>query len=167
MKILPACETCIKSKFLCASCEEKMKSGQISEFDLDIANTLLELETKYPALESVSLYQTIDFGDAVILVVGNSDKIRFSDEIQNELKKKYDLSYLIFIEKTNKLRPIIESLILSAKLISLNEIFLPTGETEYKAIIDKSDKEKILFTAEELEELIGELTGEIIRVKFN
>ena len=167
MKILPACETCIKSSFLCSSCEAKMNTGEISEFDLEIAGTLLELEPKYTILEEISLYQTIDFGDVVILVVGQGDKIRFSDDIKNEIKKTYEVNYVILIEKTKKLRPIIESLILSGKLISLNEIFLPTGEVEYKAIIDKSDKDKILFTAEELEDLIKELTGEIIRVKFN
>lgn len=167
MKILPACETCIKSSFLCSSCEAKMKTGEISEFDLEIAGALLELESKYPILEEVSLYRTIDFGDVVILFVEQGDKIRFSDEIKKEIKKTFDLKYIILIEKTKKLRPIIESLILSGKLISLNEIFLATGEVEFKAVIDKSDKEKILFTAEELQDLIKELTGKIIRVKFN
>ncbi len=113
MKILPACETCIKSSFLCSSCEAKMKTGEISEFDLEIAGALLELESKYPILEEVSLYRTIDFGDVVILFVEQGDKIRFSDEIKKEIKKTFDLKYIILIEKTKKLRPIIESLILS------------------------------------------------------
>ena len=73
---------------------------------------------------------------------------------------------LILIERTNKPRPVIESLISPYKLVSLNEIFLATGDKQFRAVLWEEDKANILFTKEELEELIFELTGNITRVEF-
>jgi len=51
-------------------------------------------------------------------------------------------------------------------LISLNEIFLATQEIEFRAVIDKKNEDKLLFTPEEIEEMVFELTENIIRVEF-
>ena len=166
MKDLPADKTCIKSSFLCSNCKRKLENNEISQFDIDIAKDLLEMEVKYPSLEKASLYKTIDFGDVVIFIVGKGDKLRYTNDILKNLKKKYDIAYLILVEKTKKIRQIVESLISPGKLIGLNEIFVPTGDVEYKAIISKVDKDKILFTREELQELIEEISNQIIRISF-
>ena len=59
-----------------------------------------------------------------------------------------------------------EALISPYKLKSLNEIFLATGDVQFKAVLFEEDKDNLLFTKEELEELIFELTGTITRVEF-
>jgi len=102
----------------------------------------------------------------VIFIVGKGDKLRYNGEILKFLRKKYDISYLILVEKTKKIRQIVESLISPGKLIGLNEIFVPTGDIQYKALISKIDKDKILFTKDELEELIEEISTQIIRISF-
>ena len=51
-------------------------------------------------------------------------------------------------------------------LVSLNEIFLATGDIEFKAVIPKSDKSNILFTRMELEDLILELCGKRTRIEY-
>jgi len=55
---------------------------------------------------------------------------------------------------------------LDYQLHSLNEIFLATGDVQFRAVLWEDDKEKLLFTKEELEQLIFELTGNVIRVEF-
>ena len=72
----------------------------------------------------------------------------------------------LIIEKTNKPRPVVEALIAPFKLLSLNEIFLATGDIQFRAVLREDDKDKFLFTKDELEELIYELTGNITRVEF-
>ena len=168
MKNLPACQTCVHSGFLCSSCEEKLDAGELTEFELDFARSLLELEEKdkFSFLKNVSLYKVIDFEDLVIIVVGRKDKIKFSQELIDWIKKAYEIDELIIVEKTNKPRPVIEALIAPSKLLSLNEIFLATGDIEFKGIIKSQDQEQILFTKEELEELVLELTGQVIRIEF-
>ena len=170
MNDLPACTTCVKSGFLCSSCQAKLDEGALTEFELDLAKDLLELEAsepeKYGYLKNVSFYKAIDFEDVVIIVVGNKDKLKITPELLRWIRQTYEIDKLILIEKTKKPRPVVEDLIAPSKLLSLNEIFLATGDIEFKAVIRADDKEKILFTAEELEELILELTGTITRIEF-
>jgi hypothetical protein len=168
MKNLPACKTCVISGFLCASCQEKLDTGVLTQFELDLAKDLLGLEEeeKYGFLKNISFYKAIDFEDVVILVVGKKDKIKTSQNLINWVKETYEVDELILIEQTKNPRAALESLIAPYKLISLNEIFLATGDIEFKGVLSKADHEVILFTKEELEELILELTGNTIRIEY-
>ena len=168
MKSLPACKTCVNSGFLCASCQEKLDTGVLSQFELDLAKDLLVLEEdeKFGFLKNISFFKAIDFEDVVIFVVGKKDKIKITQNLINWIKETYEVDELILIEQTQNLRAALESLIAPSKLISLNEIFLATGDIEFKGVLSKKDKDTILFTKEELEELILELAGKTIRIEF-
>ena len=168
MKNLPACKTCVNSGFLCTNCQDKLDAGAITEFELDLAKDLLKLEEeeKYSFLKDISFYKAIDFEDVAILVVGKKDKLKITQELKAWIKETYEIDEIILIEKTNKPRPVIEALIAPFKLISLNEIFLATQEIEFRAVIDKKNEDKLLFTPEEIEEMVFELTENIIRVEF-
>ncbi|MFX1309212.1 MAG: hypothetical protein ACFFB6_09575 [Promethearchaeota archaeon] len=169
MKILPADKTCINSGFLCTNCQTRLDAGEITEFEIDLAKDLLQLEEQeeqFSFLRDVSFYKAIDYEDLVILVVGKNDKLKITPELITWIKETYEIDEIIFIEKTNKPRPVVEALIAPSKLVSLNEIFLATGDVQFRAVLWEDDREKLLFTKEELEELIYELTGNIIRVEF-
>jgi transcription antitermination factor NusA-like protein len=166
MKKLPACITCVQTGFLCTNCQDNLDTGVITQFELDLAKDLIDLEEKFSFLKDVSFFKAIDFEDVVILVVGKKDKLRITNELKEWIKEAYEIEKLILIENTKKPRPVIEALIAPYKLLSLNEIFLATGDIQFKAILFKKDQDKILFTKEELEDLILELTGNITRIEF-
>ena len=168
MRNLPACKTCVSSGFLCTSCQEKLDTGVLTQFELDLAKDLLVLEEeeKFGFLKNISFYKAIDFEDVVILVVGKKDKIKTTQKIINWVKETYEVDELILIEQTKNPRAALESLIAPSKLISLNEIFLATGDIEFKGVLSKEDQEAVLFTKEELEELILELTDNTIRIEY-
>ena len=169
VKVLPACNTCVKSGFLCTNCQEKLDSGDITEFELDLAKDLLELEeqNEYEFLKDISFFKAIDYEDVVIIIVGSKDKLRITPDFISWIKETYEIETIIFIEKSKKPRPVIEALIAPYKLMSLNEIFLATGDIEFKGILQKKDEENLLFTGEELEELVQEITGNVIRIEFD
>jgi transcription antitermination factor NusA-like protein len=168
MKNLPACKTCVNSGFLCTSCQEKLDTGVLSQLELDLAKDLLVLEEedKFGFLKYISFFKAIDFEDVVIIVVGKKDKIKVTQKLINWIKETYEVDELILVEQTKNPRAALESLIAPSKLISLNEIFLATGDIEFKGVLSKKDQGTILFTKEELEELILELTGNTIRIEF-
>jgi hypothetical protein len=168
MKILPACKTCVNSGFLCSSCQEKLDTEILTQFELDLAKDLLVLEEEeqFSFLKNISFYKAIDFEDVVIFVIGKKDKLKVNQKLINWLKETYEMDELILIEQTKNPRAVLESLIAPKKLISLNEIFLATGDIEFKGVLNKNDQDDMLFTKEELEELILELTGNTIRVEF-
>lgn len=169
MKVLPADKTCINSGFLCNNCQARLDAGEISEFEIDLAKDFINLEEnneEFVFLKDISFFKAIDFEDVVILVIGKKDKIKFNPNLITWIKKAYEIDDLILIEKSNKLRPVIEGLIAPKKLLSLNEIFLATGDIQFKAVLSEDDKEDILFTKDELKELILELTGSICMIEF-
>lgn len=167
--MLPADKTCINSGFLCTNCQTRLDAGEITEFEIDLAKDLLELEEineSFAFLKDISFYKAIDYEDLIILVVGKRDKLIFTTELLDWIKETYEVDEIILVGKTDKPRPVIEALINPYKLISLNEIFLATGDVQFRAVLFEDDREKILFTKEELEQLIYELTGKITRVEF-
>ena len=170
MKELPACQTCVNSEFLCSSCQEKLDSGEITEFEIELAKELLQLEEeeseKFGFLKEISFFKAIDYEDVVILVVGKNDKLKITPELLELIKTSYEIEAIILIEKTKNPRAVVDNLISPSKSISLNEIFLATGDIEYKSVIPKEEKDNYLFTKEELEELIHELTGNITRIEY-
>ncbi|MFX0011810.1 MAG: hypothetical protein ACFE9R_15960 [Candidatus Hermodarchaeota archaeon] len=126
----------------------------------------MEDEERFGFLKEISFFKAIDFEDVVIFVIGKKDKIKISQNLINWIKETYEIDELILVEQTNNPRVALESIIAPSKLISLNEIFLATGDIEFKGVLSKKDQDAILFTKEELEELIFELTGKIIRIEF-
>ena len=169
MKVLPADKTCINSGFLCSNCQARLDAGEISEFEIDLAKDLIKLEEEHEEfayLKDISFYKAIDFEDIIILVIGKKDKIKFTPKLITWINETYEIDGLILIEKSNKPRPVVEALIAPFKLVSLNEIFLATGDIQFRAVLWEEDKESILFTTEELEDLILELTGNICRIEF-
>jgi len=168
MKNLPACKTCVSSGFYCTSCQDKLDAGVLTQFELDLAKDLLKLEENesFGFLSDISFYKAIDFEDVVILVIGKRDKIKIKQNLIDWIKETYEIDELILIEQTKNPRPVIESLISPNKLISLNEIFLATGDIEFKGVLNENDQDILLFTQKELEELVLELTGNAIRIEF-
>ncbi|MHA1804364.1 MAG: hypothetical protein ACTSU4_07485 [Promethearchaeota archaeon] len=134
-----------------------------------MAKFFLELEendSRFNYLKDVSFYKAIDYGDLVILLIGRGDKLKITSELIDMIKETYEIDNIILVENSKKPRPVVESLIYPSKLISLNEIFLATGDIEFKAVIRKEDQDQIPFTKEELEELIFELTNQTTRIEF-
>ena len=169
MKVLPADKTCINSGFLCNNCQARLDAGEISEFEIDLAKDLIKLEEedeKFAFLRDISFYKAIDFEDVVIIVVGKRDKLRITPELMDWIKETYEIDEILLVQNSKKPRPVVEALINPYKIISLNEIFLATGDIQFRAVLWEEDKDKLLFTKEELEDLIFELTGSITRVEF-
>ena len=148
----------------------------LEKYAVDAVNKLMPFEhisirleeenEEFAYLRSISFYKAIDFEDIIILVIGKKDKIKFTPKLITWINETYEIDGLILIEKSNKPRPVVEALIAPFKLVSLNEIFLATGDIQFRAVLWEADKESILFTTGELEELILELTGSICKIEY-
>ena len=65
----PICSVCISSDILCTGCEDKLKSGVISQGDIDLARTLIKLSETHPVLEHSEFKRTVSFKELFLVVV--------------------------------------------------------------------------------------------------
>ena len=66
---LPICDVCLQSGILCKGCENKLKTGEISQMELDIAKILYNLGDG-----QISFKKAIDMGNVVIIIT-NKDQV--------------------------------------------------------------------------------------------
>jgi len=165
MKNLPVCKACVDSA-LCNQCQEKFDKGLVTQFDLDLAKDFIELEKKFPDLKKLSFYNAVDTGNIVFLVVGGGQKEKFTKEILKEVKDIYELKEIQMIEK-GPVKEMLEQIIAPAKLFGINQIYIPTGETEYRVVISKEDKDKIKVPLNLLEKASSIIIRGIAKIEFS
>jgi hypothetical protein len=156
---------------LCESCKDNFLKGSLTDLDIDIAVTLLELEEENPdlKLKESSFYKSIDLGSTrVILVVGKGETDLYK-KIIKELQKRLNLPRLEFIEKgksSGDLKSQIADFVQPGKLLGVNQVFLPTGDNEYKARVQVKETDRLPMPVEAIEQLIHEYTGKLVRVEL-
>ncbi|MHA1356748.1 MAG: hypothetical protein ACTSRC_01415 [Candidatus Helarchaeota archaeon] len=165
---MPICKICAKTGVLCNSCQTKLDSGDITQLDIDLANYLMELEVRFSGLKDANFYKSIEVGSVLILLVGKGNIASFigpRGKVIRLLQEKTGKNVRI-IEKVSDLKKIIEDLIVPAKLLGMNKIYLPTGEVESKARIKLGDENRLPADYSVLEDIIYRLTNQRIRIVF-
>ena len=165
--IVPLCNFCIKSGILCQKCEDKVKLGEISETDIQIAKLLLKLEEKYPVLQSARFYNAYDADDVLAIVVGRGDlpKLlgfggKFVRDISDNIGKKVRI-----IEKSGDARKFLEDLFSPVVIIAINKIWLPDGSEETRVIISGRTR-RLPMKVEVLKELAKKTRRMTLRIAF-
>jgi len=155
--VLPVCDVCLKSGMLCQGCENKLKSGEITQMDLDIAKILYKLgEGK------IGFKKTIEIGDTVIIVtekeqvgklIGKSGKI--VREISHSIGKKVRV-----VGENSDLRAVARDILAPARLSGINIIYGKEGQKKYKIRVMAEDSRRIPGRLDVLNSIIKELTSE-------
>jgi hypothetical protein len=100
----------------------------------------MELQEKeFPELKTASFINAIDVGDIVFLVIGNGDTPKYSPELLLKIKDLYYIQNVVLMEK-GPVKEMIQELISPEILLGLNQIYLPTMESEYRVNISDPDR---------------------------
>jgi len=155
--VLPVCDVCLKSGMLCQGCENKLKSGEISSMDVDIAKLLYKIGNG-----KLGFKKTIEIGDVVIIVtdkdqvgklIGKGGKI--VREISKEIGKKIRV-----VGENSDLKSIATDILAPARISGINIVYGKDGEQKYKIRVRKEDSRRLPAKIEVLNEIIQQLTGE-------
>lgn len=163
----PLCNFCVKSGILCQRCQEKVRSGEVSEVDVNVAKLLLKLEGKYPVLQKVSFHNAYEVDEVLAIIVGSGDQHRFisgGGEIMREITENRGKKVRI-LEKKGDTREFFEDLFAPAAVTSINRIWLPDGSTETRVIVSGHSR-RLPLKISVIKELARRVRGITLRIAF-
>src|SRR5579875_1890859 len=114
---LPICSFDAKIGVLCPKCEAKLRSGELTQTDVDVSIALV----KVAALDKLTLKRAYSIDGEIVLLLGQGDMAqirgnpKLSSSIQEALGKK-----IWFTEAESDDRKFVESLLYPARIMTMN-----------------------------------------------
>ncbi|MCS7096092.1 MAG: hypothetical protein RMK50_03380 [Nitrososphaerota archaeon] len=161
------CSFCLKSGILCQKCSSKVRSGEVTELDLKIAQLLLSLEETYPSLQNVYFHKAVDAGRTLAIIVGKGDAPRLLGQggrIIKTLSEKTGKNIRVLEHGVDD-RKFLEDLFAPFSIVTINTIWLPDGTTETRVILRRKGRMRA-FDIESLKNIAQEVRGMTLRVEF-
>jgi len=159
---------CVKSGILCSRCEEKVKTGKISDLDVKIIRTLTELEKENPPLQDVTFHKAVEAGDLMALMVDRkgmgtflSSGARLAKTLGDRVGKRIRVLGFGGDE-----RDFLEELFIPFAILTINTIWLPDGSRETKVILTGRRPRHSRVDFEVVKKLARELKGLTLRIEF-
>ena len=162
------CNFCLKSGILCSKCQGKLKSGEVSSEDFEIARLLLSLEEKYPSLQDVYFHKAVETSGVLAIVVKRGDVPRllgYGGKIIKTLGKKTGKTIRV-LEYGADERKFLEDLFIPLRILTINTIWLPDGTTETRVIL-KRQRKRGPINVEALKKIAQKVRGITLRVEFS
>jgi len=144
-------------------CESKLRSGQITESDVKGSIILTKLAQKIPEIDKITLINSKEIDDEVILILKPSDvriirsNTKLYDLIQNSFKKNIWL-----VESYSNDRRFLENLFYPVRINNINFIWLPDGNKLTRVVIDK----KINNMTDDIIEIIKKISSAIKKIEL-
>ncbi len=161
------CNFCLKSGILCSKCQEKLKSGDISEVDFAVARMLLSLEEQYPSLQDVRFYKAVEADRILAVLVSKGDVPRllsYGGKIVKALGEKTGRTVRVLEYGVDE-RKFLEDLFVPLSILTINKIWLPDGTTETRVILNRGRRKRIPNVKASME-IAKQLRGMSLRVEF-
>ena len=136
----PICSFDAKTGVLCAKCESKVNSGQLTSSDVEGAMRLAKLAEDDQYINQFTLLSAAKVDDFFVLVMKSPDVllIRGNSEIAKKIKKEFE-SKVWFVEGDSTDRKFIENLFFPSRVLNINLIWLPDGNKVTKVIVEQND----------------------------
>ena len=168
-KMANICYFCLKGGILCSKCQEKVKSGEVTEVDLKVARLLFSLESSYPLLQDLYFYKAVEASNFLALIVGKGDVARilsYGGKIIKEVGKETGKSIRVLEHGVGE-RKFLEDLFAPLSIVTINTIWLPDGTTETRVILKRGEHRVQRINTAALKEIAQKVRGIVIRVEFS
>ena len=161
------CNFCVKSGILCQKCEEKIRTGDISDTYIKIAKLLIKLEDKYTSIQKIFLNNVYNVDNIVAIAVGYGDSAKLlasRGQILRDLSNSVRKRIRVF-EESGDVRKFLEDLFMPTKILAINTIWLPDGSTETRVVLPGRPR-RLSLSRDVLKELAEKIRGITLRITF-
>ncbi len=163
----PICKVCVTSDILCAGCEDKVKQGEISQSDVDVARALIKLSDRYQILERSEFKQTISVGEMLLVLVPKGMAGNFIGRKGVLIKELSDLigqKRVKIVEESSNPKDLVQQILYPAQLLGVNIVY--SGKKQlFKVRVPSADHIRI-YEKEKLEGLFKKLLGSETNIVF-
>ncbi|MGI0019528.1 MAG: hypothetical protein ACREAY_03555 [Nitrososphaera sp.] len=140
----PICSFDAKTGVLCAKCEEKLHAGQISQDDVDASVRLSKVASKSQDIDRFTLSKGAKVDSDFVLVLRSPDVLAvrsnsaLAERIEGEFQQK-----VWFLDSEASERGFIEGLFHPARVLSVNQFWLPDGKVTKVTMAGKAAQKKV------------------------
>ncbi|WP_337862103.1 hypothetical protein [Nitrososphaera sp.] len=132
----PICSFDAKTGVLCAKCEEKLRSGQITQDDVDASVKLTKAAGKSQEIDRFTLTKGAQVEGEFVLALRGPDvlAIRSNPALAEKVEKEFRQK-VWFLDSEASERGFIEGLFHPAKITTVNQFWMPDGSKVTRVIV--------------------------------
>jgi transcription antitermination factor NusA-like protein len=133
---IPICAFDAKTGILCAKCESKLKSGEITRADVSASKAMVQLAERSSEVSKASLVRALEVNGNYILEVEGQDvqPLRSNHEITSKLEQILGGRVWIVGAQSSE-RKFLEDLFYPIRILTVNTVWLPDGSRMTKVIV--------------------------------
>ena len=150
----PICSFDAKTGTLCSKCEDKLRSGQLSQVDVDSAVKMTQIAERDQEINKFTMVNAYQVNGDTVLVLQRSDisALRSNTELARKIQAQYE-SKIWFVEADATDKRFIENLFFPARIININLIWLPDGIKLTKVIVALQDTQESNINIERIQKI--------------
>jgi transcription antitermination factor NusA-like protein len=132
----PICSFDAKTGTLCSKCEDKLRSGHLTQVDVECAVKLVKLAERDEEINKFTMVNAYQVNEDIVLVLQRSDLsiLRSNVELASRIQAQFQ-SKLWFVEAEATDKRFLENLFFPARILTINLIWLPDGNKLTKVIV--------------------------------
>ena len=163
----PICSYDARTGVLCPQCDAKLRSGQISQADVDVSIKLAKASEKVQDVGKINLSRAIQIGSDYLLVLepGSLAPLRrdpgFLKSLQNILGGKVWLT-----ESDTTDRKELEDLFFPVRVANVNTVWLPDGSKMTKVVIPGKKTDRFPHDTDMITRILKETREMDLMVEF-
>jgi len=164
---LPICTFDAKSGILCPKCEAKLKSGQLTQADVDISVKMMKIAPQISELDKVSIVRAFEIDGSIALALAAGDLALFRSDytllkkLEQALEKK---TWLVQAEGSD--RKVLEDVFFPVRIVNVNQVWLPDGSKMTRIVISGRKTERFPIDIEKAQKVLKAVKGIELLVGF-
>ena len=164
---IPICSFDAKTGILCAKCQSKLDSGQITQADVRVSKALVKLAEKIPDFNKVTLLRGVEADGNFVLEVEQADAAMFRAKPELKTKIEEQLKQRVWVVGTSPSdRRFLEDLLYPNRILTVNTVWLPDGSKLTKVIIPGRRGDRVAGELEALKTVVKQVRGIELMVEF-
>jgi transcription antitermination factor NusA-like protein len=153
---------------LCPGCTAKIKDGELSDNDLEIAKELYRLSQENKGLKDVKFKRSIKVGNLIIILIEAGEIgsiIGKGGNVIRGLSKKLNKKIRV-IEESKDVKKVSADLLYPTKVYGINIVYMPDGTIIKRLRLGKEFERKLPIATKSVKEILLLVTGENVDIVF-